>query len=1205
MTTTLRCDRCGAALVGVLAPGLCPACLMALASDQAIGEDLESVVGSDRPIVPPSLAVIREEPAYIGPYRILEKIGEGGMGVVYRAEQRHPIHRIVAIKIVKLGMDTQDVIARFEAERQALALMSHPNVAKVFEAGATDDGRPYFVMEYVRGEPITTYCDQHKLPIGPRLRLFVQACEAVQHAHQKAIIHRDIKPTNLLVTLEERGPVLKVIDFGVAKALSHRLTEHTLFTEQGRLIGTPEYMSPEQAEISGIDMDTRTDIYSLGVVLYELLAGALPFDSQTLRTAKFDDLRQMIREQEPPRPSQRLTALRGEGTKAAARRGTDCSSLRRTLHSELEWIPLKAMSKDRADRYRSAAELADDVHNYLEGRPLIAGPQTTVYRLRKFVRKHRRAVALAAGIMVIFVALVVALALETRQAIVARNAEATRTIEYRQEVQRALQAERVANQRLADKLVSIGDAELKAGRMADARQTYLQSLDIARGLDLPTAPLVARLFSIDDRDRPIMGSFGKDQGVGGFVGAHVNSLALCPDGYRAVTADTDAILRLWDLRTGLMLRAFKGHSKPVAYVALSRDGRRMLSSSFDNIVRLWDMQTGSELAPFTENSGDVYAVAIHPQGHLALSGDTDGHLWLWDIETRQALHNFVGHDGAVAIVAFSPDGQTALSGGHDGRVRLWDIPHQAIIHTYSGHTDQVNGVAFSLDGRQAVSGSFDNTVRLWDLSRDDPGRKIGEHEDWVWRVAFSPDGRTVASGGKDTKVRLWDVATRGLVRELGGHTGEALGLAFSRDGRMLIASGDDSALRVWDLADENALDSGNELGSVCSAAICDQGLVALGTAGGPIVLFDGGSREKLGILVGHSGAVQAVRFALDGRALLSCGADATIRLWDLAGGRETRQMHGHRGAVNDVAFLPGDRAISGGADGTLRTWDLSTGKPIQTIAQQSAPVNCLAASSDGRLVLSGGADGAGAVWAIAGRSRVWHRAGSAVAIRAAAFSPDGHSVLLGGDDDTILAGDVLDGGVGGTLPAKGGVSALSFLSDSATAWSAGPDGRLKLWNASKGQLLFAYPAHHNKISAFAVSPDMLHAVSVGIDGTERVWDFARPLKDLDFELSVRRTRTTLEKTPGDPAALAVLGEWFAFRGQYQWALDFLERARAGGAEVSALTLARCYWRLQRPHEALGELDRAGKQKAASQSYLDLCQRALRRASAASTQTTQR
>jgi eukaryotic-like serine/threonine-protein kinase len=344
---------------------------------------------------------LHTHPEQIGPYRVLEVIGEGGMGVVYKAEQRSPITRIVALKLIKLGMDTKEVVARFEAERQALALMDHTNVARVFDAGATDQGRPYFVMEYVAGEPITDYCDKHKLTVRQRLELFAQVCEGVQHAHMKGIIHRDLKPTNVLVTLHDGTPMTKVIDFGIAKATQQRLTERTLFTETGRLIGTPEYMSPEQAEMSGLDVDTRTDVYALGVLLYELLTGALPFDPKSLRAAAYAEVQRIVREQDPPPPSTRLSSLAAElrnGVASARRIGFE--ELARQLRRELEWIPLKAMRKDRTERYRTANELADDVRNYLAGRPLMAAPESTWYRLRKNARRHRGPVIAASAVLV-------------------------------------------------------------------------------------------------------------------------------------------------------------------------------------------------------------------------------------------------------------------------------------------------------------------------------------------------------------------------------------------------------------------------------------------------------------------------------------------------------------------------------------------------------------------------------------------------------------------------------------------------------------------------------------------------------------------------------------------------------------------------------------------------------------------------------------
>jgi len=344
----------------------------------------------------------------IGHYKILDLISEGGMGIVYLAEQKQPIRRRVALKLIKPGMDSKRVIARFESERQALALMDHPNIAQVYDAGTTESGRPYFAMKYVTGVSITEHCDRHKLMIKERLKLFLQVCEAVQYAHQKGIIHRDIKPSNIQVSIQGKQVMPKVIDFGVAKAISQPLTERTLVTEQGQFVGTPEYMSPEQAEMTGQDIDTRSDIYSLGVLLYGLLTGVLPFEAEELRKGSLDHIRYIIREKEPKTPSTRLKTISGEeSTKQARLRRTDVRTLRRQLHGDLDWITIKAMEKDRTRRYQTVHALAEDIQRHLSYEPVLAGPPSKIYHMKKFLRKHRTQAVAAAITAILLVCIAV------------------------------------------------------------------------------------------------------------------------------------------------------------------------------------------------------------------------------------------------------------------------------------------------------------------------------------------------------------------------------------------------------------------------------------------------------------------------------------------------------------------------------------------------------------------------------------------------------------------------------------------------------------------------------------------------------------------------------------------------------------------------------------------------------------------------------
>ena len=433
-----------------------------------------------------------DEPEHIGLYRILERMGEGGMGIVYKAEQREPVRRIVALKVIKLGMDTKEVIARFEAERQALALMSHPNVAKVFEAGMTEQGRPFFAMEFVAGVPLNEYCDDNKLTTRERLELFVQVCHAVQHAHQKGIIHRDLKPSNILVTMFDGKPVPKVIDFGIAKAANQALTQRTLYTQTGALIGTPEYMSPEQAQTSGLDVDTRTDIYSLGVILYELLTGELPFDAVALRSAGMDGMARIIKETEPQKPSTRLSLLSNNPPTpghapddAAKKRRCDPRSLVRELRGDLDWITLKAMEKDRTRRYDTAVGLAMDIKRYLENEPIFARPPSTLYRLGKSIRKHKVGFVAVAAVALALVLGVITTSVEMirARAATARAVEAERVAVEQRRIAEQQRAVAMENEAKAD--YSVAHLLQIKGDFAGAEPLMRRTLEVYQQLRGP------------------------------------------------------------------------------------------------------------------------------------------------------------------------------------------------------------------------------------------------------------------------------------------------------------------------------------------------------------------------------------------------------------------------------------------------------------------------------------------------------------------------------------------------------------------------------------------------------------------------------------------------------------------------------------------------------------------------------------------------
>ncbi len=732
--------------------------------------------GSDGPPLLP-------ERVFAGRFKLRQKLGEGGMGEVWVADQAAPVQRRVAVKVVRPGLDSERMLARFDQERQALALMDHPNIAKVLDAGEAD-GRPYFVMELIKGVPITDYCDRAKLSPRERLALFVPVCEAVQHAHQKGVVHRDLKPSNILVALYDGRPVPKVIDFGIAKATGPRLTDRSIYTEVGALIGTLEYMAPEQAELNNLDIDTRADVYALGAILYELLTGSVPFSRQELQAAGFLEMLRVIREVEPPRPSTKLSKS-GTLPSVADVRRTDPQKLVSLMRGELDWIILKCLEKDRGRRYQAASGLARDLEHYLADEPVEACPPTASYRLRKFARKHRTALVTATAFAILLVAGVV---VSTWQAVRATSAgrEARRLqtaaeqaeLEAKQDRLAALAAKQQALEAKteADKQRDGADKQRDEARLA----AYASGIGLAQraweeGNVVRAGELLAEVPK-EAAGRTLRGfewfylsrlCHPDELTLAGHAGP-VSEVAFSPDGQRLASGSRDQTVKIWDSATGKELFALKGHAGAVLSVAFSPDGKRLASASDDQTVKIWDSATGKELLALKGHAGAVGSVAFSPNGQRLASGSTDQTVKIWDSVTGKELFALKGHAGTVSSVAFSPDGQRLASGSTDQTAKIWESVTGKELFALKGHAGFAWSVAFSPDGQRLASASDDQMVKIWETATGKELFALKGHPGWVRSVAFSPNGQRVASGSSDQTVKIWDSADRqGALRPQG------------------------------------------------------------------------------------------------------------------------------------------------------------------------------------------------------------------------------------------------------------------------------------------------------------------------------------------------------------------------------------------------------------------------------------------------------
>jgi WD40 repeat protein/tRNA A-37 threonylcarbamoyl transferase component Bud32 len=1037
----------------------------------------------------------------VGPYKLLQQIGEGGMGVVYMAEQEQPVRRRVAVKVVKPGMDSKQVIARFEAERQALSMMDHPHIARVLDAGTTDTGRPYFVMELVHGVPITRYCDENRLTPRERLELFVPVCQAIQHAHQKGIIHRDLKPSNVLITLYDGKPVPKVIDFGVAKAVEQRLTEKTMFTQYGSIVGTFEYMSPEQAEMSGLGVDTRSDIYSLGVVLYELLTGSTPISRKQFKEAGYSEMVRIIKEEEPPRPSTRLSTTEELAT-IAARRKTEPARLARLVRGELDWIVMKCLEKDRTRRYDTANGLARDVQRYLADEPVEACPPSAGYRLRKYARRYKKALVTATAFVLLLLlgALVSAwLAVRARVAEAAaeerrdaaENAERKAKEEREATEKERLRAER--NEEKAQHSLYIANMhrvrfELEHNNIRRAREL----LDLYRHPKTPGKDL--RGWEWYYLDRTSQGELYTLEGHKG----RVVGVAFSPDGSLLASAggEPDPTIKLWDTVTGKEVRSLTGIKPPVSMVAFSPDGRLLACRwglGTGAAVTLWDATTGKEIRTLKPEGATALGLKPGPTsafGPVAFSPDwkalavavSEGpkrSIKFWDLGAEK-WQGSIPLDTNPSRLSYSPDGKLLAEASSEG-ARLWDVARRARLHTFTGHffadveglthvSEAITALAFSPDGRILATCGRDGTARLHDVRSGKHLRSLTALAAGVTRahsgltdLTFSPDGSSLITAGVQGSLKSWEVRTGREERSLPGHSEDVLCVAVSPDGTRLASGSTAGEIKVWDATagPTEVFSLGKAYRAFRSTFSPDGKMVAhtaltpRTTRRGPEVRYLDHARAGL---VLDSGGVFA--FSPNSQTLGTAAyrtdpesgkAVQEFTCWDLETGRVERSFPGPGHRIRRLAFSPDGKTLASSSvpeknQGVVKLWDVATGKE-----QKSFPATSIAFTPDGRTLALVGNDQVLRLVDPGSGRELLHLKGRGTA-RFVTFSKDGKSLFFDGV--------VWETTSGRPICRLEGMNPQAYFSPDGTRLfsltpSLPPGGLLRVWDAATGELLLA------------------------------------------------------------------------------------------------------------------------------------------------------